>query len=905
MPLHPFGRHVAPSRTLSVDSPAIPRHKGECVLQALRLEGREGVNSLFEYQVFLRTLADFRAVDHGTAEWSLNAFVGQPLSCRIEVDGADHPTHHNDRDHARSTRRGSLREINGVVTAARLWGDEGDQAHYRLTLRPTLYRATLSADCRIFQDMAIQDILAQVLEPHVSRIDWKLSRELPTRDFQTQYNESDFAFFERLCQEWGVNYYFSHAGGLDTLVLTDCEGFAPFPAKAYQTIAFHAPGWKTDAEYLHRVSVCEQWVSREYATDDYNYLGVGNALAVDASDGYTERSVTGRVYAWHGGPVPSHYAQQHVGRRPLERDLNNYARAEGEGRMLARRRLEAMQAAGSRVEAEGNLRAMVPGCTFTLAGHPRASANIAYLVLDTHFLLEEVPQESQRIGPDSTPGWRVQVRLTAHPLSQTLRPAATRSKPFTHGPQPAVVTGLRGNTVWTDQHGRIQVRFHWHRPRDPADGSSYRNHSCWIRVASPWAGYAMGAISLPRVGQEVLVDFIGGDPDLPVCVASLYNHRQSQPWELPKERMLSGVRSREFPDPDTDIATGRGNQLVLDDTAGAIQAQLKCDHLHSELNLGHVRRIVDGKGRQDARGQGFELRTDGHGVLRAGRGVLVSTHARASAAGGMKELPETVRQLGAAHAQLEAHGRGAVDIGAQDAGDQSQVAVGLGRQNTAVAGASAGPLGELDAPHLVLASAAGIAAVSTQDLQLAAGENLALASAAHTSISAGGSLLASAARAIRFVAYRGMRLIAAQGDLEVRAQAADLGLSARHTAELASTDGWVNVTAKEGIRLNVGGTCIEITAAQIALLTEGRIATHAATHLQTGPSSRAAHLNRMPETAFDDRYVLLDEHRQAQPDQGLQVLREDSSRLGETSDAAGRTATQRSDGPDGIELRTL
>ena len=888
------------TRTLTVESPAIPKHLGEPVLQALRLEGDEGVNSLFEYRLTLRTLADFRAVDHGAAGWDLNGFIDQPVSCRIQIDNSSvdyfkYPGH-------AGTGIGNgtapvVREINGIVTAAEFLGDEGDQAQYRLTLRPGLFKGTLSANCRIFQNMTAVDILREVAGLHQSDMAFHVSSEVPLRDYQTQYNETDFAFFERLCQEWGINYYFIHEKGRHTLQLTDLDTFLVTPGEPYQCVQYHAPGWKADAEYLHHVRLGHHLAMSRYESGEHDYTTPDAPLATGSLNQRVERKASGLFYAWHGGPAASHYAQPQaggprlMGRQVLSRGVLDTI---AQGNLLARRRIEAFNTAGRRLHAAGNLRGMVPGCLFTLAGHPRTQANARYLVIESHFLLEEVAQESRRAtGPAQQ--WRVHVELTGHPSQDELRPTPTRSKPHTHGPQSAVVTGPEGHAVWTDGYGRIQVRFRW--DRSELRGTDFGT-SCWIRVASSWAGAFMGAISVPRVGQEVLIDFIGGDPDLPVCVQSLYNHNKPTPWNLPGEQALSGIRSRELPEPGTSFM-GRHNHLVFDDTHRKIQVQLRSDHLHSQLSLGFVRRIETEKGRQDPRGEGFELRTDGHGVLRAGAGMLVSSQARKAAGGGMKELEETARMLAGAQTQVEAHGRGATDLGAQDAGDQSAVAAALASQNRAIAGASAKALGELEAPHLVLASPAGVAAAAGHDIQLVAGENIALTSAAHTSISTGASLLASAARAIRLMAHRGMRMFAAHGDLEVRALDADLRLSAKNTAELASTDGWVNVTAREGIRLNVGGTCIEITAAQIALLTCGRISLHSAGYDASGPSNRAEQLNRMAKTGFDDRYRLRDPLGAVLGQRAWRAVREDGSEMSGISDAEGFIDIQRSDGPHG------
>jgi type VI secretion system secreted protein VgrG len=474
------------TRTLTVKSPAIPEHLGEPVLQALRLEGDEGVNSLFQYQLTLRTLADICATEHGTAGWDLNSFIDQPLSCRIQIDNSsvDYFKYPGHATSGLGNGTGpAVREINGIVTAAEFLGDDGEQAQYRLTLRPSLFKGTLSANCRIFQNMTAGEILREVAGRHQSDLECKLTRLLPNRDYQTQYNETDFAFFERLCQEWGINYYFVHEEGRHTLQLTDCMTFEVTSSAPYQCVQYHAPGWKADPEYLHSVVLGHQLAMHGYECHDYDYTCPAVSLEARSVNQRIERKASGVFHTWHGGPAATHYAQpQAGGQRLMNRQVLQHGVVETieQGNLLARRRLEAFNSAGRRLHASGNLRGMVPGRLFTLAGHPRKQANASYLVIESHFLLEEVPQESRRAtGPSQQ--WRVHVELTGHPSEDELRPEPTRSKPYTHGPQTAVVTGPEGYPVWTDGYGRIQVRFHWDRSKPgPADLPS----SCWIRVAS-------------------------------------------------------------------------------------------------------------------------------------------------------------------------------------------------------------------------------------------------------------------------------------------------------------------------------------------------------------------------------------------------------------------------------------
>ncbi|RYF63236.1 MAG: type VI secretion system tip protein VgrG, partial [Comamonadaceae bacterium] len=277
-----------------------------------------------------------------------------------------------------------------------------------------------------------------------------------------------------------------------------------------------------------------------------------------------------------------------------------------------------------------------------LQKHPRQTANAEYLILDTRLLIEDVAQDSQiREAADGRKQhWKVEVDFTAHSMSEPLRPALTHFKPLTHGPQTALVVGPEGQNLWTDEFGRIKVQFPWDRL-----GQKNQHSTCWLRVSSPWAGNQLGGMQLPRIGQEVIVDYIGGDPDLPVCTGRVHNQSNMPPWALPGQSALSGFRSRELTKEGGNAAAGRSNHVLLDDTDGKIQAQVKSDHLDSSLSLGHVTRVDDNAGRKDERGEGFELRSDGWGAMRAKRGLLISTDGRSEAIGGLLSRDELVACL--------------------------------------------------------------------------------------------------------------------------------------------------------------------------------------------------------------------------------------------------------------------
>jgi len=802
------------SRTLQIQSPAIPIVLGQPALAPVRLSGRECINELFEYELLLKTPDSLNLGASGAADFNLDDFIGREIGCLVELDG------------------GAPRQINALITDAAFWGEEGRHVQYRLTLRPWLHLATLSTDCRIFQNQSVVQILDALLAGYAFPIDKRLLETYPVRDYQTQYNESDFDFFSRLCQEWGISYHFEHSEGKHRLVLCDAMGaYGSSENTAYQRVEYHPPGWKLDAEYLHSVVPWHRLTSGRYAARDYDYSRPRADLGVSRKDPRPTGQADQEVYQWHHPQAGSHFAQPRAGAEAANDP-------QGEGRQLALLRMQALRTHGARVQASGNLRGMAAGRTFKLARHPRESANAEYLILETCLLIEDVSQDSQI--REATAGrkqqWRVSVDLTAHSIGEALRPMLTRSKPFTHGPEVALVVGPEGQNLWTDELGRIKVQFPWDRL-----GHRNQHSTCWIRVSSPWAGNQLGGIHIPRIGQEVIVNFVGGDPDLPVCMGRVHNQSNLPPWALPGQSALSGFRSRELTKEGGNSAAGRSNHLVLDDTEARIQAQLKSDHQHSQLSLGHITRIEDNVGRKDPRGEGFELRTDGHGVVRAADGLLITTEARGRASGHIKSMEETLARLAGSREQHENLSAAARLAEAHAIGDQDEVTQALKAQNDAIKGKGGhraeGSFPELADPHLVLASPAGIESTTAQSTHMASGEHHALTSGGHTSVSSGKSFLVSVKQAIRMFSYKaGIRLVAAAANIEFKALQQSIHLLAR--LDITHAANRITITAKEEVLINGGGSFSRWTAQGIEHGTQGRWVEHAASHSLVGPMSR-------------------------------------------------------------------
>ncbi len=342
----------ASARTLRIRSDAIPLHLGEPALEPVRLSGREGLNRLFEYELLLKTPDALNLGASGATDFDLDAFIGREINCLIELDGAGEFL--PGAAGASVDRIGAgTREINALITEAALWGEEGRHVQYRLVLRPWLHLASLSTDCRIFQNKTVVEILDELLGDYPFPVDKRLVETYPARDYQTQYNESDLTFFERLTQEWGINWFFEHSDGKHRLVLIDnLGGHKANPSAAYQQVEYHAPGWKLDAEYLHAFVPHHQLTSGRYSTRDYDYTRPRADLSTGRKDPRPTGQNNGEVYQWHADRAGSHYAQPRAGTAEA-----NDPQAEGDH--LARLRMQQLRTHGARAKASGNLWAYV------------------------------------------------------------------------------------------------------------------------------------------------------------------------------------------------------------------------------------------------------------------------------------------------------------------------------------------------------------------------------------------------------------------------------------------------------------------------------------------------------------------------------------------------------------------
>jgi type VI secretion system secreted protein VgrG len=402
------------------------------------------------------------------------------------------------------------------------------------------------------------------------------------------------------------------------------------------------------------------------------------------------------------------------------------------------------------------------------------------------------------------------------------RSPVEHTKPELH-PQTAVVVGPAGEEVYTDHLNRVKVRFRWDR-QNPGDERA----SCWVRVSYPNAGQAWGGLNVPRIGQEVIVTFLGGDADRPVITGRLYNEDQVPQWHT--NGRLSGYKSKEF--------KGNGfNQLVLDDTTNQNRVHLYSTNTHAQLNLGY---LVTQRGNERSRfyGSGFALSTDAFGAIVTHKGLYISTFGRPGAQGTQLDAVEASSQLKAGASLTKTLSDTASKAGAEPLAGQDALQYFIGATEDRYEGEGQRDANRFKEPVLLAASSSGIGLTSAKGTHLHAGAEVTLSSGMDTNIAVGKSLLASVAEKISlFASNAGIKLFSAKGKVEVQAQSNDLDLIAEKVLRLLSTTSRIEIHAKEEVTISAGGSFVKINASGVTSSTSGTWTAHASMHTMPGPAT--------------------------------------------------------------------
>lgn len=480
---------------------------GKDKLLLMGFQGEEGISQPFRFSLRMRS------EDYGL---DFSAIVGQGATIALRL--ADD----------------SNRYLHGLVGRFVQAGTEQGFAIYQAELVPWLWLLNFSADCKIYQNKTVPDILEAVFgELGFSDFKNGLTGTYEAREYCVQYNETHFAFVSRLMEDEGIYYYFEHEDGKHTLVLADDSATATAcPGAATAAYVSGRDLWEQENS-ITRCQLEQRVISGKFALDDFNFETPSTDLLASVDSTLALDGASRRIYEYPGGFVK---------------------KEKGDAR--AKLRIAEHETPVKFLKGDANARGFVSGYKFTLEKHYREDANADYVL--THLAHSATWDEYSN-------------SFEAIPLDTPFRPARVTRKPVIAGTQTAIVVGKQGEEIWTDKFGRVKVQFHWDQV-----GKNDENSSCWIRVAHGWAGKSWGQIFIPRIGQEVVVSFLEGDPDRPLITGSVYNGEQTVPYTLPADQTKSTLKS------NTSKGGGGSNELRFEDKKGEEEVYF---HAQKDHNL--------------------------------------------------------------------------------------------------------------------------------------------------------------------------------------------------------------------------------------------------------------------------------------------------------------------------------
>jgi len=808
----------------------------------------------------------------------------------------------------------ALRPFHGHITAIELSASNGGLARYAVRLEPWTAFLAQNRDSRIFQDLSVCDILDAVLGSWQGQgklvPEWRF--ELADRSIYskrslcTQYQESDWAFAERLMAEEGLFYYFEHRSDGHVLVIADHNG--AFQPNAQAAVRFTQPGAVMREDSMDRWRMQASLLTGEVALQSWDYRTLDQRAANAGGDGDSGISLAARE-------VPGAYA---------------YSSRE-HGQRLAERRLQALDVARANVTGAGTVRTMAPATHFALLGEAVAGDSAEFIAVRVLHLMHnnlaaqmrsniqrELGQAALQLLNDADlaasrhavgkaiaerPIYRN--RIDAIDAALPYRSATPWKRPTVQGQQTAIVVGPSGAPIHTDRDHRIKVQFHWQRGDNshsrlspalqagdtgaPADDSA----GTWVRVATPLApiaGANWGSNALPRVGQEVLVDFLEGDIDRPVVIGALYNgegqadaqHNKvaagtgaatgNAPAWFPGEAgghahpaALSGLKSQAMQ--SSQSGAGAYSQLVFDDTPGqsrvALQRHAKPHQGTAELNLGHLRHQSDNQ-RLHPVGFGAELKTEHALALRAGQGMLLTTQAAQGASGHLLDSRPAYNQTSASQQlQQELADRARThkaDLPNEPQADKLPSIEGLARTTETQDAKSPEGVSAFSTPLMQMESPAGIVAATPIDAILSGGLAGSIAAGLAINFASQANLMHAANNGISLFTYGkegGMHLHAASGKWSSQSQESVTSLTADKAVTVASVNADIVIAAKQHVLLTTQGAAIRIEGGNITLNAPGKIEFKASKKELAGAGSSDASLPSLPKAAQADNFLEL------------------------------------------------
>ncbi|NUF15774.1 type VI secretion system Vgr family protein [Acinetobacter lactucae] len=833
-------------------------------------------NQSLNQQVFLQRIEGEHTLNQGSVAellcLSTNAHIAlkQFIGCQVAVDQV--------------TDTGHFFRTTGIITEASQGQSDGSLTIYNLTLKDPTALWHKRRNSRVFMNKSVRDISEILFKEWQGKsplfassltLDTSgLSKDYDVRPFVMQSNESDYDFLTRLWRSEGINWLVDESqlfvvdpnASIQPQVLRLIDDNQHYQALERRSLRYQRSSATeqfdtiTQVKAERRLQPTSVHVQRWQADALQQEEGSGSVQGTQKHSEHYDNASLNLEDAWHVSPA-------------WMQDLNGEDQATASGNSQIEQLNQHINAyhhlSSKQFAVSGNVRDAQVGYWFELNDHPELdqhdSADKEFLILSKHYynqnnLPKELQQQLERLLPkdklkaaqldSQNPEQRHYAELNV--VRRNIK-AVPEYNPLEHRPaaypQRARVVGLDGESIHVDQWGRIKVRFLFTRTDDHShDGGAGSNDndtdSAWVDVLTPWAGAGYGARFLPRVGEIVVIDFFDGNIDRPFVVGRIHEAERhptqfDQKGQLPDTKKLSGIRSEEV--------DGKGfNQLRFDDTTGQISAQLQSSHAASQLNLGNLSHPKD-KAESDGRGEGFELRTDQWGAVRAGSGLLITTHKQDQAQGVHLDAAEAKQQieggLNNAKALSEVAKNQQTDP-LENLENLKSFIEKLEQQDNEKAKSFKEAI-------MLLASPNSIALSSNEDIHLSADGQLNQTAGDSINLSTQKNLIAHAQNKISlFAAQEGARLYAGKGKVEIQAQGDGADLIARKAVQVISTEEKIEATAAKEIVLTAGGSQVKITGSGIFMTTGGKFEVKAGQHLFMGGGSANANVPALPKLEF-------------------------------------------------------
>ncbi|MCH7393936.1 type VI secretion system tip protein VgrG [Acinetobacter dispersus] len=774
------------------------------------------------------------------------------------------------------TDQGQLSRVTGIITQALQGQSDGSLTLYKLTLEDPTALWKQRRNSRVFMNKSVRDVVEVVFKEWQSKsplfassltLDLSgLSQDYDVRPFIMQSNESDYDFLTRLMRSEGINWLIDEAER--TVPLSS----AAIQAQKLRLIDDNSQYQALDRRQIryHRSSATEQYdsmtslvgqrslqpnsvhVQRWQADALEQEDGAGSVQSTHTHSDQHDNASLGLEQAWHFSPAWMQDLNGEDGATPsgnaqiekLNQNLGQYYDLQSK-----------------QFTANTTVRDTHVGYWFELAEHPEIDqhdgADKEFLITGKNFynqnnLPKDLHQQINQLLAQSN--WQIKEsdERQANQLKLQRRSIKTvpEYNPLQHrpaaSPQRAKVVGPSGEEIYVDEWGRIKVRYLFTRNDDHShDGGAGANDndtdSAWVDVLTPWAGEGYGARFLPRIDEIVVIDFFDGNIDRPFVVGRIHEaHRSPTKFDnagkLPDTKKLAGIKSKEV--------QGEGfNQLRFDDTTGQISAQLQSSHAASQLNLGKLSHPKD-KAESEDRGEGFELRTDQWGAVRAGEGLLVSTHKQDQAQG--EHLDAQV-----AKQQLEGNQNNAKAL-SEVAKNQQTDEIESVEQLKAFAEQIQEKIAQFKKSLLLLNSPAGIGLSTSEDIHVSADGQINQFAGDSINLSTQKNLITHAQNRISvFAAQNGIKQVAAKGKVEVQAQSDGMDLLAKQGIQIISTEDRIEISSPKEIVITAGGSRIKLNGSGIFPVTSGKFEAKAGQHLFMGGAKAVYELPILPSSDFE------------------------------------------------------